>query len=69
MDITYDCCGMGYDGIMSSGVNKWGRDVHCIVGVFGRATTRYDLVITRSGGGPGCTVLITGPNASGQPVT
>ena len=52
---------MGYDGIISSRVNRWGRDVHCIVGVLGSATTRFDLIITRSGGGPGCTVLITEP--------
>ena len=24
-----------YDGIISSGVNRWVRDVHCIVGVLG----------------------------------
>ena len=25
-----------YDSIISSGINRWGRDVHCIVGVFGK---------------------------------
>ena len=58
-----------YDGIISSGVNRWGRDVHCIVSVLESATTRCDSVITCSGGGPGCTVLIRTPKASGQPVT
>ena len=27
-----------YDGIISSGVNRWGRDVHCIVGVLGKSS-------------------------------
>ena len=27
-----------YDGIISSGVNRWGRDVHCIVGVIGKSS-------------------------------
>ena len=45
-----------YDSIISSGVNRWGRDVHCIIGVLRSATTRYDSVITRKGEG-GCTVL------------
>ena len=40
-----------YDSIISSGVNRWGRDVHCIVGILGSVTTRYDSVITRKGEG------------------
>ena len=32
-------------------VNRWGRDAHCIVGVLGSSTTRYDLVITRKRSG------------------
>ena len=27
-----------YDGIISSGVNRWGRDVHCIIGVLGKSS-------------------------------
>ena len=49
-----------YDSIISSGVNRWGRDVHCILGVFGSATTRYDSVITRKGEG-GHSVVLNGP--------
>ena len=40
-----------YDSIIHSGLNRWGKDVHCIVGVLGNATTRYDSVITRKGEG------------------
>ena len=32
-------------------VYRWGKDVHCIVGVLGSLTTRYDSVITRYGEG------------------
>ena len=32
-------------------VYRWGKDVHCIVGVLGSLTTRYDTVITRNGEG------------------
>ena len=49
-----------YDSIISSGVNRWGRDVHCIVGVLGSVTTRYDSVITRKGEG-GRSVVVNGP--------
>ena len=49
-----------YDSIISSGVNRWGWDVHCIVGVLGSATTRYDSVITRKGEG-GRSVVVNGP--------
>ena len=34
-----------YDGTISSGVNRRGMDVHCIVRVLGSATTRYVSVI------------------------
>ena len=27
-----------YDSIIYSGVNRWGRDVHCIVGVLGKSS-------------------------------
>ena len=49
-----------YDSIISSGINRWGRDVHCIVGVLGSVTTRYDSVITRKGEG-GRSVDFNGP--------
>ena len=49
-----------YDGIISPGVNRWGRDVHCIVGVLGSVTTRYYSVITRKGEGDR-TVVVNGP--------
>ena len=49
-----------YDSIISSGVNRWGRDVHCIVGVLGSMATRYDSVITRKGEG-GRSVDFNGP--------
>ena len=52
-----------YDSIISSGVNRWGRDVHCIVGVLGSATTRYDSVITRKGESD-CSVVLNGPQRS-----
>ena len=32
-------------------VHRRGKDVHCIVGVLGSLTTRYDSVITRDGEG------------------
>ena len=41
-------------------VHRWGRDVDYIVGVLGSLTTRYDLVISCHGGGPGQTVLYHG---------
>ena len=44
-----------------SGLNRWGRDDHCIVGVLGSATTRYDSVITRSRGGLVGQTLLTDP--------
>ena len=49
-----------YDGIISSGVNRWGRDIHCIVRVLESVTTRYDSVITRKGEG-GRSVVVNGP--------
>ena len=49
-----------YDSIISSGINRWGRDVLCIVGVLGSVTTRYDSVITRKGEG-GRSVVVNGP--------
>ena len=48
------------DGIISSGVNRWDRNVHCIVGVLESVTTRYDSVITRKGEG-GRSVIVNGP--------
>ena len=48
-----------YDDIISSGVNRWVRDVHCIVGVLGSATIRYDSVIARKGAG-GCSDVVNG---------
>ena len=48
---SMQCCNMllrhEYMMVSFPRVNRWGRDVHCIVGVLGSATTRYDLVITR----------------------
>ena len=38
-------------------VHRWGRDIHYIVGVLGSLTTRYDLVISCHGSGPGQDVL------------
>ena len=48
-----------YDGTISSGVNRRGRDVHCIVGLLGSATTRYVSVITSKGEG-GCSHVVNG---------
>ena len=56
-----DVAAWAYDSIISSGVNKWGRDVHCIVGVLGSATTRYDSVITCQGEGDCTVVVLNGP--------
>ena len=50
-----------YDSIIHSDLNRWGMDVHCIVGVLGSATTRYDSVITRSRGGLVGQTLLTDP--------
>ena len=52
-------------------VHRWGRDVHCIiVGGLGSLTTRYDLVISCHGGGPGHLVVIMEPQkAVWPPVT
>ena len=49
-----------YGSIISSGVNRWGWDVHCIVGVLGSVTTRYDSIITRKWEG-GRSVDVNGP--------
>ena len=48
-----------YDGAISSGVNRRGMGVHCIVGVLGSATTRYVSVITHKGEG-GCSHVVNG---------
>ena len=44
------CCGIASDGFISL-VRRWGRDVHCIVGVLRRLTTRHDLIIACKRGG------------------
>ena len=54
------CCGVSNDGIHSL-VSRRGRDVHCIVGVLGSATTRYDSVITRRREEPVAHTLLTEP--------
>ena len=38
-------------------VHRWGRNVHCIVGVLGSLTTPYNLVISYQRGGPGQSVI------------
>ena len=48
-----------YYGIISSGVNRWVRDFHGIVGVLGSATIRYDSVIARNRAG-GCSDVVDG---------
>ena len=42
-------------------VYRWGKDVHCIVGVLGSLTRRYDSVIARNGGGPVSQLLKRNP--------
>ena len=48
--IKINCCGIANDGLISL-VRRWGRDVHCIVGVLGSLTTRHDLVLSCNRGG------------------
>ena len=53
-----------YYGIIFSGVNRWGRDVHCIVGVLGKSSHTHMLVIVAckdQRGGHGLTVLLMDP--------
>ena len=53
-----------YDGIISSGVNRWGRDVHCIVDVLGKSSHTHMLVIVAckyQRVGDGLTVLLMDP--------
>ena len=50
------CCGIANDSFISL-VRRWGRDVHCIVGVLGRLTTRHELVISCNGAGRSVSVV------------
>ena len=54
------CCGIANGGFISL-VGRWGRDVHCIVGVLGSLTARHDLVISCNRGGQVSQCCITEP--------
>ena len=59
---TY-CCGIANDGFIFL-VRRRGRDVHCIIGVLGRLTTRHGLVISCKEAGRLVSVVSRNPERS-----